>query len=79
MFQIIALSIALVALLLDLILTIREAILYYQAHFSSGANAGRIRGASEPITAPAGEPGFVDLNSLRYSVEWIIKDGDYIL
>ncbi len=79
MIQYIFLSIALLALLNLLFINILEIIKYYHEHYSSGANAGRIRGASEPIPAPAGKPGFVELGGLRYSVEWIIKDGDYIL
>lgn len=79
MVQYIFLSIALLALLNLLFINILDIITYYHDNYSCAANAGRIRGASEPIPAPAGEPDFVELGGLRYSVEWIIKDGDYLI
>lgn len=69
MFQIIALSVALIALIVDLILTILEALMYYHATNHVGEHPGRIRGASVPAA--------VVMGGLRYNVKWIILDGDF--
>lgn len=67
--------IAIIILTINIILTILEAIQYYQVHYSCGANAGRIRGASELIsTGPATtrRSGRIKLGGMWYNVEWII-------
>ena len=69
MFQIIALSVALIALILDLIFTILEALMYYHATYHVGAQPGRIRGASVPAA--------VVMGGMRYNVKWIIWEGIY--
>lgn len=69
MFQIIALSVSLIALILDLIFTIQEALMYYHATYHVGAHPGRIRGASVPAA--------VVMGGMRYNVKWIIWEGIY--
>ena len=70
MFQIIALSVALIALILDLIFTIMEALMYYHSTYHVGAHSGRIRGASVPAA--------VVMGGMRYNVKWIIWEGEIL-
>jgi len=71
MIQLILLSIAAAALLLDLIFTIHEVILYYHVNYSFAAHPGRIRGSSE---ARAQEGEAED----KREVEWIVKNGSFL-
>ena len=71
MMQPILLSIAAIILLINLILTIREALCY----FPSAAHPGRIRGASEPGPGENEKTkgtGWIEIAGMRYNVEWII-------
>ena len=70
MVQFILLSIALVALLNLLALSILEIITYYHVNYHEGAHPGRIRGA----LVPAG----VRLGGMSYNVKWIILEGRYL-
>lgn len=65
MTQTILLTFAAIILLINLILTIREALLYYP----SAAHPGRIRGAC--VRAGGGKgTGWVEIDGMRYNVEW---------
>ena len=78
MTQTILLTFAAIILLINLILTIREALGY----FPSAAHPGRIRGAC--VRAGGGKgAGWVEIDGMRYNVEWFIigrerieKDGE---
>lgn len=65
---------ALIILLVNLILTIMEAIAYYDTHY----HVGRMRGASGDHKGASGEPepgpdGRIKIAGMWYSVKWIIK------
>ena len=61
------LTIAAIILLINLILTIREALCY----FPSAAHLGRIRGAC--VRAGGGKgSGWVEIDGMRYNVEWYL-------
>lgn len=75
MTQTILLLFAAIILLINLILTIREALCY----FPSAAHPGRIRGAC--VQGPEGKcTGWVEIDGMRYNVEWNIirKDRRWI-
>ena len=67
MTQTILLTFAAIILLINLILTIREALCY----FPSAAHPGRIRGAC--VQGPEGQcTGWVEIDGMRYNVEWYL-------
>lgn len=67
MINTILLSFAAIILLINLILTIREALCY----FPSAAHPGRIRGAC--VRAGGGKgSGWVEIDGMRYNVEWYL-------
>lgn len=67
MTQTILLTFAAIILLINLILTIREALCY----FPSAAHPGRIRGAC--VQGPEGKcTGWVEIDGMRYNVEWYL-------
>lgn len=67
MTQTILLTFAAIILLINLILTIREALCY----FPSAAHPGRIRGAC--VRAEGGKgTGWVEIDGMKYNVEWYL-------
>ena len=71
MINFILLSVAIVILIVNIILTIIEALRYYHVYFPSAAHPGRIRGACEP--GPEGNgSGWVEIEGMRYNVKWFI-------
>lgn len=75
----ILLIVAIAILVINIILTILEAIHEYRCIFSCGAHSGRNRGISELIcTGPeAGmsgdmKKGRIKINGMHYNVEWLI-------
>lgn len=75
MINTILLIVAIVILTVNIILTIKEAFLYYPF----AAHPGRIRGAC--VQGPEGKcSGWVEIDGMRYNVEWTIirKDRRWI-
>lgn len=75
--------IAIIILIINIILTIKEALIYYHNYYplpsrgESGANLGRIRGESGASLGRVGakepEPeGRVRINGMWYNVRWFI-------
>jgi len=78
MIRTILLFVAIILLIINIILTIKEALVYYP----SAAHPGRIRGA---LVRGEGKEkgkvvGWVEIDGMRYSVEWhiITKDRRWI-
>ena len=67
MIKTILLITAIIILIINIILTILEAIHYYHNYFPS--QSGRIRGESGANPTPA---GVVTIAGMRYNVRWII-------
>lgn len=79
MINTVLLSVAIVILIVNIILTIIESIRYYHAYFPSAAHPGRIRGAC--VQGPEGKcAGWVEIDGMKYNVEWNIirKDRCFI-
>ena len=69
--------IAIIILIINIILTIKEALIYYHNYYplpsrgESGANSGRIRGELG-AKEPGPEVGRVRINGMWYNVRWFI-------
>ena len=80
MVRTILLCIAIVLLTINVILTIKEALLYYP--FSD--HPGRIRGTSVHMRGASGahenriSRGVLEIDGLKYNVVWYILDGQFV-
>lgn len=69
--QILLLTAILIFAIVNLLLTIKELILYYHENYSSGAHAGRNRGACDPA-------GGDDVKPMCSDFDIIIEKGKFV-